>query len=207
MEPEDFYRHLRRFGFGNRTGIQLPGEGRGTLRRPANWSAITQPSVAIGQGVSATALQETAALSAVVNGGRLLEPRIMKAKQVAGEENKTSEATKVRRVVQPEVAAELRQHMRGVVSRGTGQAASSDDFELAGKTGTAQKADLERGGYHEDKVMASFIGFGPVDEPALAVNIIADEPEKGRYGGEVAGPAFKRVLERSLKYLNLNSNQ
>ncbi len=207
MDREDFYRHLRRFGFGNRTGIELPGEARGTLRRPARWSAITQPSVAIGQGVSATALQEVTALSAAVNGGKLIKPRIMKAKEVSGEENEVSEVTEVRRVLEAETAAELRKYMRGVVSRGTGRAAASNDFKLAGKTGTAQKADLEEGGYHEDKVMASFIGFGPVEKPALAVNIIANEPQKGRYGGEVAGPAFKRVMERSLKYLNLNSNR
>ncbi len=201
MSAADFYRYLRKFGFGNWTGIELPGEAQGTLRRPANWSALTQASMAIGQGISVTALQLTSALSAVVNGGELLQPRIVVRKRLASGKSEETEQMVIRKVLPESVAREMRDYMRQVVTRGTGRRAASTKFKLAGKTGTAQKANLEEGGYYKDRVLASFIGFGPVDSPRLVVAVIADEPRKGRYGGEVAAPAFRRIMNRSLHYL------
>ncbi len=205
MSPENFYRNMRSFGFGNWTGVNLPGEIRGTLRRPVRWSNLTQPSMAIGQGISVTVLQLTNALSAIVNDGLLLKPRIVSEKQHPSGEVETKQPSPVRRVMSAETAHKLQEYMEQVVTRGTGQQASSDRFRLAGKTGTAQKADIEAGGYHEEKVLASFIGFGPVEEPELAAAVIVDEPKKGRYGGEVAAPVFSRIMERSLQYIQRNN--
>lgn len=201
MTPPTFYQYLRKFGFGNWTGVKLPGEAQGTLRRPSHWSALSQPSMAIGQGISVTALQLTSALSAVVNDGTLLQPRVVAGRRRASGEFERREKIKVREVVPPKVARKMQGYMRKVVTRGTGRRAASEQFRLAGKTGTAQKADLEEGGYYQDKVLASFIGFGPVESPRLAVSVVVDEPKKGRYGGEVAAPAFRRIMERSLHYL------
>ena len=202
MEPGVFYRNLREFGFGNWTGIKLPGEARGSLRRPHRWSRLTQPSMAIGQGISVTALQLTTALSAVVNDGVLLRPRLVTQLKRGNEVLDENDKFEVRRILPSDVAFKMQNYMEQVVSRGTGQQAYSSKYRLAGKTGTAQKADMDAGGYYEDRVLASFIGFGPVDEPRLVTTVIVDEPQDGRYGGEVAAPVFKRIMERSLRYLD-----
>ncbi|MFP4687476.1 MAG: peptidoglycan D,D-transpeptidase FtsI family protein [bacterium] len=201
LEPETLYNYLRDFGFGNRTGIRLPGEARGSLRRPHLWSRLTQPSMAIGQGISVTALQLTAALSAVVNDGQLLRPRLVKQLRYGDKIVEEPEKFEVRQVFPPEVAGQLRGYMAEVVRRGTGQRAGSDSYRLAGKTGTAQKANPELGGYYENRVLASFIGFGPVENPRLVATVVIDEPQRGRYGGEVAAPVFRKIMERSLRYL------
>ncbi|MGM0380445.1 MAG: peptidoglycan D,D-transpeptidase FtsI family protein [bacterium] len=205
MSSEEFYQNMRAFGFGNWTGVKLPGEVQGTLRRPVHWSKLTQPSMAIGQGISVTALQLTNALSAIVNGGVLHRPQIVEKKTLPSGKTNRPDPVEIRRVMSRDIARELQSYMEKVVTRGTGQQAYSEQYRLAGKTGTAQKADIEAGGYHEDKVLASFIGFGPVEEPELAAAVIIDEPEEGRYGGEVAAPVFKKIMERSLEYLQRNS--
>lgn len=201
VESGQFYRTLRQFGFGNVTGVRLPGEAEGTLRRPANWSALTKPSMAIGQGISTTALQLTSALSGLINDGVLMQPRMVRRTSRNGAETR-NEPLRVRRVVSRDVSEKMRSYMGSVVSRGTGQRARSSQYDLGGKTGTAQKANLEEGGYYEDRVLASFIGFGPVESPELAVSVIIDEPQVSRYGGEVAAPLFKRIMNRSLSYMN-----
>ncbi|MFP4687782.1 MAG: peptidoglycan D,D-transpeptidase FtsI family protein [bacterium] len=201
LEPAQFYNYLREFGFGNQTGVKLPGDARGSLRRPHRWSRLTQPSMAIGQGISVTALQLTAALSAVVNDGVLLRPRIVKQLRYGDRITEETDKFRVRRVLPDTVAVNMQKYMSEVVRWGTGQQAASEKFKLAGKTGTAQKADPAEGGYYEDRVLASFIGFGPADKPRLVASVIVDEPQRGRYGGEVAAPVFRRIMERSLRYL------
>lgn len=201
MDPSTFYNSMRNFGFGNPTGIELPGESGGTLRRPNRWSTLTQPSMAIGQGIATNAVQLTSALGSIVNGGRLMKPLIVKGVTRGGRVVKEREPFQVRRVLSNSAADHIREYLARVVSEGTGQQASSSEYRLAGKTGTAQKANLETGGYHAEKVVASFIGFGPVEDPELAVSVIVDEPQKKRLGGLVAAPVFKRIIERSLDYL------
>ncbi len=202
MEPSTLYSYLRSFGFGNWTGIRLPGEAQGTLQRPADWSSLSQPSMAIGQGMSASALQLTTALSAIVNDGVLMKPRVVKGVRRGNGYWRATEPFSVRRVLPVDVARSVQRYMAGVVEEGTGRRAQSEQYQLAGKTGTAQKANLEEGGYHPDRVMASFMGFGPVGEPELVVAVFVDEPAEGRYGGTVAAPVFRRIMERGLQYLD-----
>jgi len=207
LDSSTLYSYLRSFGFGNWTGVRLPGEARGKLRRPADWSSLSKPSMAIGQGLSASALQVTTALGAVVNGGTLMKPRIVKGLRRENGDWHTTRSFSVRRVIPPDVAGSMRRYMAQVVEEGTGKRAQSDRYRLAGKTGTAQKANLEEGGYHPDRVMASFMGFGPVERPRLVATVFVDEPRTHRYGGSVAAPVFRRIMQRSLRYLeNRNEN-
>ncbi|MFB6356601.1 MAG: peptidoglycan D,D-transpeptidase FtsI family protein [bacterium] len=201
MKPGIFYRRLRRFGFGNTTGIELPGEANGDLRKPYEWSTLTQPSMAIGQGISVTALQLTTALSGVVNDGVLMKPKIVKAISNKTGEFQRKEPIRVRRVLPVHVARSMKTYMQKVVSKGTGQNAYSKRFRLGGKTGTAQKANPQGGGYLPNKNLLSFIGFGPVKKPKLAVSVIIDEPQVSEYGGQAGAIVFKRIMERSLQYL------
>ncbi len=202
MDRDTFYQRMRQFGFGNRTGVRLPGEARGSLRRPNTWSVLTQPSMAIGQGISVNALQLTNAMVSITNGGELFRPRIAEGMVRGGQLVEAFEPFRIRRVLEEETTTEIRSYLEGVVTDGTGQAAGSDRYRLAGKTGTAQKANLEGGGYAQDEVIASFSGFGPVGNPRLVVSVIVDEPQVNSFGGDVAGPVFKRIMERSLDYLN-----
>lgn len=207
IDPKTYYKSLRDFGFGNWTGIRLPGESTGKLRRPSNWSSMTQAVMAIGQGVSTTPLQITNALGAIVNGGHLMKPRIVSSVSKAGRKTESVEPFEIREVIPTSVAEDMKTYMEKVVTQGTGQKAGSEEYRLAGKTGTAQKPDREDGGYYQDKILASFIGFGPVEDSELVVGVFVNEPKKGRYGGEVAGPLFKRIMKRSLQYLeNKDSN-
>lgn len=205
IESTTFYKSLRDFGFGNWTGIRLPGESTGKLRRPSNWSSMTQSVMAIGQGVSTTALQITNALAAIVNGGQLMKPRIIASTSTGDGSPAAYDPFAIRRVLPTPVTRDMKKYMEKVVSRGTGQQAYMEEYRLAGKTGTAQKPNREEGGYYHDKFLASFIGFGPVKNSKLVVGVFVDEPKKGRYGGEVAAPLFKRIMKRSLHYLENKS--
>lgn len=205
IESDQFYQSLREFGFGTVTGIRLPGEAEGMLRRPSQWSALTKPSMSIGQGISTTALQLTNALSSIVNGGRHMRPRLVKRTARDGQVTEY-DPVRIRRVLPRDVADKIRTYLGQVVSEGTGRRAASDQYQLGGKTGTAQKANLDEGGYYENRVLTSFIGFGPVESPELTVSVIIDEPSVSQYGGEVAAPVFRRIMERSLTYLERRSD-
>lgn len=201
VDPTTFYKSLRDFGFGNWTGVRLPGESKGKLRRPSNWSSLTQSVMAIGQGVSTTAIQITNALAAIVNEGHLLKPRIVGSITDGSGNSKRVEPFEIRRVIPAPVARDMKTYMEKVVTEGTGENAFTEEYRLAGKTGTAQKPNREEGGYYHDKFLASFIGFGPVDDAELVVGVFVNDPKEGRYGGEVAAPLFKRIMTRSLHYL------
>jgi cell division protein FtsI/penicillin-binding protein 2 len=200
MDARTYYRTLRDFGFGTWSGVQLPGEAEGSLRRPAKWSAMTKPSMAIGQGISATPLQVTNALSVLVNGGVLLKPRIVESVRRPGQSPESVDSFRIRRVVPESIADRMKRYMSEVVNRGTGQRASLEKYNLGGKTGTAQKPNREEGGYYQDKFLASFVGFGPTEDPELVVGVFLDNPKKHQYGGEVAAPLFRRIMKRSLRY-------
>ncbi|HHL40264.1 MAG TPA: penicillin-binding protein [Deltaproteobacteria bacterium] len=199
------YRYLRRFGFGEKTGIELPGEAAGMLRHYRRWSAVTVDTVSFGQGISVTALQMAAAVSALANGGYLMEPLIVKALRDRDGRVVRSTAPRVRRrVVSEATARKVAEILVGVTRPGgTGTLAAIEGFEVAGKTGTAQKPDLERGGYRDDAYVASFIGFVPARAPRLAVVVAIDEPQETIFGGSVAAPVFREIASQSLAYLGV----
>ncbi|MEE9614820.1 MAG: penicillin-binding transpeptidase domain-containing protein [Thermodesulfobacteriota bacterium] len=202
------YRHLKNFGFGARTGVDLPGEARGSFRHYRNWSGVTLPTVSFGQGISVSALQLTTAMAAVANGGLLMKPYIVRSVRTAeGASLVESNPVVVKRVISGATAETVTDVLVGVTEAGgTGEIAAIDGFEVAGKTGTAQKPDLTRGGYMKDKYMASFLGFVPARDPKLVILVTVDEPAGEiweMYGGVVAGPAFKEIAAETLSYLGV----
>ncbi len=201
LGQERFYRYIRRFGFGERSGVALPGEAQGRVRRTEQWSQLSNASMSIGQEIGATPLQVLSAIAVVANGGLRVQPRIVE-KVVDAKGNaiyKPSQAASVR-VISEKTAAVLNEILKTVVARGTGVQAALAEHVVAGKTGTAQKAG--RGGY-TDKVVASFGGYVPADRPQLAILVVVDEPKESEYGGTVAAPAFKEIAESTLRYLNV----
>lgn len=202
LHERRFYKYIRSFGFGERTGVQLPGESPGILRAPEKWSQLSNAIISIGQEVGTTPLQIITALSAIANGGLLVQPRIVqKVVDHEGDTVATVDVVPPRRVVSEKTAAVLNEILKTVVSRGTGQNAALAEHVVAGKTGTAQKA--VRGGYSPDKVVASFAGYVPADRPRLAILVVIDEPKGAQYGGSVAAPVFKEIAEAALHYLNV----
>jgi cell division protein FtsI (penicillin-binding protein 3) len=202
-----FYDYIRAFGFGTPTGVDLPGESRGLLRPLANWSPISIGAISMGQEVGVTPLQLISAVSAIANGGTLYKPHIV-AEVRRGETVLPREglpaASEPRRVIQPETAATLRRLMEGVVLNGTGTRARLDGWTSAGKTGSAQKIDPNTGRYSPTQLIASFTGFAPINNPAVAILVSLDSPVGLHEGGMVAAPVFKRVAEQVLPYLEVS---
>ena len=201
------YEGLRRFGFGDLTGVPFPGEAMGVLRPHGNpWVQVETATAAYGQGISVTTLQLAMAMAAVANNGRLLEPILVK--RVADGSNVTlSEATpRVRRDVVPAHVAQMMSEMLVSVTEGegTGVEAAIPGFKVAGKTATAQKIDPATHRYSDTHYVASFVGFVPADRPRLAIAVVLDEPLGGTHaGGSVAGPVFRRIGESALRYLGV----
>jgi cell division protein FtsI (penicillin-binding protein 3) len=196
---------LAAFGFGERTGVGLPAEHRGQL--PPFRSDIAVATASFGHGVTATALQITAAMGALANGGVLVRPRVVKriVDVASGEVLEEGRPEPVRRVVRAETAATVGRWLAGVIEqeKGTGRRARLDGWRAAGKTGTAQKADAVSGGYSADRHFSSFVGFAPLEAPRIAIGVFIDEPKGEIYGGEVAAPAFKQIAEYALKMLGV----
>jgi cell division protein FtsI (penicillin-binding protein 3) len=202
LGQDRFYRYIRRFGFGERSGVALPGEALGKLRRTAQWSQLSNASLSIGQEIQATPLQILYAVAAVANGGVRVQPRIVeKVTDAAGNIIDAPPAAAPVRIISEKTAAVLNEILKAVVARGTGAKAGLDEHVVAGKTGTAQKA--ARGGYSQDKVVASFAGYVPADRPRLAILVLIDEPKGEEYGGTVAAPVFKEIAESTLRYLGV----
>jgi cell division protein FtsI (penicillin-binding protein 3) len=199
---DNFNRHIRDFGFGAPTGVELPGESSGLLRPPNRWSALSLASLSFGQEVGVTALQLTAAMSAVANGGYLMKPVILKQiEDASGRIVKTARPVAVRRVVEADTVDVLTDLLKGVVKRGTGWRAAVAGYTVAGKTGTAQKIDAT-GHYNMVDHVASFLGFAPAARPALVILVSLDTP-RGEHneGGDVAAPVFARIAEQALAHL------
>ncbi|MGE0786501.1 MAG: penicillin-binding protein [Sandaracinaceae bacterium] len=199
------YRSLRRFGFGEPTGLPFPGETGGILRHHSRWYEMDLATISFGQGMSSTTLQLAVAMSAIANGGRLMEPHIIS--RVQDSRGRTSEENlpRVQRQVVPRRTAHLVGEMLTAVTGedGTGTDAAIDGYLVAGKTGTAQKADYVHGGYAEDLFVASFVGFVPAQDPRLVIAVVIDEPIVNHYGGPVAGPVFRRIGEATLRHLGV----
>ncbi len=204
LPSQVFYHHVLDFGFGQPTGIDLPGETRGLLHPPEDWSGLSHASMAIGQEVGVTPLQMVTAAAAVADGGILRRPWIVSG--LLGEDGSLSRpatsADPGRRVLSPATAAALTAILERVVTDGTGKAAAVPGYRVAGKTGTAQKID-ESGRYSRGKYVASFVGFVPAGDPALAIIVVVDEPHNGFHGGEIAAPVFARIALPSLQYLGV----
>lgn len=200
------YEALRRFGFGEPTGVPLLGETGGVLRaRRRPWVQVETASASFGQGISTTSLQLAMAFGALANGGKLMEPILVKRIVDSTGTVVREEAPRVRReAVPPNVARTVAEMMVAVTEgEGTGVEAAIPGFRVAGKTATAQKADPATGRYTKDRFTASFAGFVPAERPRIVVAVVLDEPALARAGGQVAGPVFRRIAERSLRYLGV----
>jgi cell division protein FtsI (penicillin-binding protein 3) len=192
-----FSKWIDRFGFGRPTGIQYPAEEQGIVPKLDEYSGSTIGNLPIGQGLAVTPIQMVAGYTAIANGGILKPPQLIKR---VGEE--AIKERKGKRVISPQVAAEIREMLEGVLAPGgTASEVSVPGYTLAGKTGTAQVA--ENGTYSETKYIASFIGFAPAQNPQLLAAVIVDEPQGEIYGGSVAAPAFGRIAEYALPYLGV----
>src|SRR6476620_6030467 len=209
---QKFYEYIRRFGFGERTGVELPGEISGVIRPPQSWSKISITRIPMGHEVGVTPLQMAVAMATIANGGKLITPRIVKS--ITTEDGKTITTfspTVLRQVISPETAAQVGNALRGVVSdRGTAAAAAVPGFTISGKTGTAQKVD-PHGGYETGKYVVSFLGYLPADHPEFVGLVVLDDAQTTdpnlNYGGLVAGPIFSRVAEKAARYLDLEPHE
>ncbi len=207
LGDQRLHSYIRRFGFGERTGINLPGEIGGVVHPPHRWSKVSIVQFPMGHGVAVTPLQIVAATSVVANGGKLMMPQIIH--DVTDESGVTVTSfppVEVRRVIPENVAAQLRDMMVAVTEKkGTAKLAAVPGFKVAGKTGTAQKVS-PNGGYERGKYIVSFAGFMPADKPEFVALVMFDEAVTqpgGNYGGLVAAPVFARIAEKAARYLNL----
>ena len=224
LGPDQLYNYIRAFGFGQRTGIELPGETRGLLRPVKYWQPASIGYVAIGQEEAVTPIQLVSMVSTIANGGVYLPPHVLMPNQSSSTTlNQKSAAPQVpqgtpvkpdeelpdplpqgaHRVISTMAAAEMRKMMEGVVLFGTGKSAQLDGYSSAGKTGTAQKIDPATHKYSKSLHIASFAGFAPVNNPVIAVAVVIDSPKGAYYGTEVAAPVFTEVAQQVLEYLGV----
>jgi cell division protein FtsI (penicillin-binding protein 3) len=203
LKKERFFKYIERFGFGEPTGVDVPGEASGLLRKPDRWSNIDLATHAFGQGLSTTPMQMVMAYAAVANGGFLMRPFVMRrAVGPKGDVLLENQPHVVRRVISEKTATLLASILQDVTTEGgTGVMANLEGFDVAGKTGTAQKADPVHGGYAAKKRVASFVGFVPANNPRLVALVLIDEPEVNVYGGVVAAPVFRNIAQGALRHL------
>ncbi|MBW1781202.1 MAG: transpeptidase family protein [Deltaproteobacteria bacterium] len=201
-----FCDYLKRFGFSQKTGIDLLGEREGFIRDPKRARKIDQATLFFGQGMTATSLQLAMAMAAIANGGKLMRPFVVK--KIVDESGRVVEETRpkvVRRVISGRTAKKVTAILEGVVSsEGTAVKAAIYGFQVAGKTGTSQKVDPKTKRYSKSKYIASFVGFAPSDRPSLLISVLIDEPKGAVYGGLVAGPVFREVGSWTLNHLRVN---
>jgi cell division protein FtsI (penicillin-binding protein 3) len=205
MGRERLYRTLRDFGFGAKTEVGLPGETGGILRHYKRWYELDAATISFGQGMSTTSLQLATAFGALANRGQLMQPRIIRRFEGPhGEEIESVQPRAQRQVVSPRTARLVTDMLTTVTAEGgTGVEAALEGYLVAGKTGTAQKADHVRGGYAEGKWTSSFVGYAPAEKPRLVVSVMIDEPLIAHNGGTVAGPTFRRVMEAALRHMGV----
>jgi len=206
MGKERFYRYISAFGFGEKTRIGLPGEGKGIVSHPRYWSPITLDTVSFGQGISVTGIQLVSAFSAIANGGLLMKPYVME--KITNEKDEVIDSFRpevVRRVISEETAKKVTALLKATTEKGgTGEAAVPAGYEVAGKTGTAQKVDSLLGKYFDDRYTSGFVGFNSAEEPKLVLLVVVDEPQESSYGGVVAAPIFRAIIEKVLPYLDVH---
>ncbi len=204
LGKERYYRYIVGFGFGVPSGVGLGGESRGQLRPPSQWSGLSLATMSIGQEISVTALQLVSAFAAIANGGRLMQPAIVRAVlDSQGRPARAIEPHVVRQVITPDTAQVLTRMMTAVVREGTGHNAAIPGYEVAGKTGTAQKLDPATRRYSRAPGVLSFVGFAPADDPRLAMLVMLDEPKNEKWGSEAAAPIFAAIGREALRYMNV----
>ncbi len=201
MGDKKLYQYIKNFGFGEKTGIDFPGEVNGILRPPEKWSKISITSIPFGQEVAATAIQMLRAICVIANGGHIVKPYLLKEIQDGdGITLQTKEPVISEPILKPEVVQTMTQILERVVSEGTGDRARIDGIRVAGKTGTSQKLEPS-GVYSHSRFVGSFIGFAPAENPQLAMIVSINNPHPYYYGGTVAAPVFKEVIEKSLIHM------
>jgi len=204
MGARNLHRTFRDFGFGQKTGIDSPGETPGSLPHYSSWSKIDTGAISFGHGISVSAVQMITAISAIANGGNLMKPYLVRA--IVDQNGNIVNAVKpqkVRTVISARTATIVKNILKTVITEGgTGVNAALDGYTACGKTGTARKLD-ENGEYSKTRHTASFIGFAPADDPEIAILVIIDEPQGKYYGGIVAAPVFKKISQQTLNYLNV----
>jgi cell division protein FtsI (penicillin-binding protein 3) len=198
---ETMYDYITRYGFGARTGVELPGETGGLLRPVRRWQPSSIGSIAIGQEVGVTPLQMVAAFGALANSGLRIAPHLVREIRTSNGDTLYRARPEERRVISPETAAALRGMLEGVTISGTAKKAQLDGYSAAGKTGTAQKIDPKTKAYSKTKHVASFVGFSPVNNPAVVIIVVIDEPGGAYHGGDVAAPVFRAIAEQVLPEL------
>jgi cell division protein FtsI (penicillin-binding protein 3) len=205
LERERYYKYLRGFGFGETSGIELPGEQAGLLRKPSQWFEIDLAAISFGQALTVTPLQVAMATAAVANKGNLMTPYVVdRVVNPYGEVAEVHRPQVKKQVISPTVARQIKEMLVMVTEEGgTGTLATVPGYRVAGKTGTAQKVDPVTGTYSMDKSVASFVGFVPADDPRLVILVVLDEPEGKTFGGLVAAPVFSRIASQSLRYLKV----
>lgn len=203
MGEDRLYNYISNYGFGSRTGLPLPGEVVGINRPVKNWSKVSVAQIPMGQGIAVTRLQMAMAMCAIANDGVLMRPMLInRLEDSDGNTVVRYSPQSVRRIISDEAAKDTVEALKTVVSaEGTAAKAAMEHYTVAGKTGTAQK--VEDGRYVHGKYISSFIGFFPADNPELCISIVLDEPKEGYYGGQVAGPVFREIAERTANYLNI----
>jgi cell division protein FtsI (penicillin-binding protein 3) len=210
MGGDKFHEYVRRFGFGERLGIELPGEISGLVHPPAHWDKLTITRMPMGHSVAVTPLQMAMGMSVIANGGRLMAPRIVQAIE-APEGPAEPNAARVIREVVPEKTARFVGDSLAAVTQpgGTATFARVNGFTVAGKTGTAQKVS-EKGGYAQGKYVVSFVGYMPAQDPRFVCLVMVDDAKVAsnlNYGGLVAAPIFSRIAERAALHLDLVPDQ
>ncbi len=205
LGKDKLYKRLKDFGFGEKTAIDLPGESNGRLRSSKDWKPVELATISFGQGISVTALQLATALSVIANGGYLMKPYIVeKITDLDGRVIKERKPEVIRTVLSYDTAKEVTKILEGVMTKGgTGGKASIEGYSSAGKTGTAQVPNPATGGYYSDRHVASFIGFAPADNPKMTLVVVVESPKTSPYGGVVAAPIFKGIMEKVLFYLGV----
>jgi len=195
---ESMYDFMTRFGFGSKTGIELPGETNGILRKVANWQPSSIGSIAMGQEVGVTPVQMAAAFGTLANDGIRIAPHLVREIRNSSGDIVYTANPEQRRVVSAETAIALRGMLEGVTLNGTAKKAQLDGYSAAGKTGTAQKIDPKTRTYSRTKFIGSFVGFAPVNNPQVVVIVVIDEPAGAYHGGDVAAPVFREIAEQIL---------
>jgi cell division protein FtsI/penicillin-binding protein 2 len=204
LGEDRLYNYITTYGFGSRTGLPLPGEMPGIVHSLKNWSKVSVAQIPMGQGIAVTRLQMLMAMCAIANNGVLMRPMLVnRLEDSKGKSVVRYSPQAVRRTTDESIAKLTVEALKTVVTKdGTAPKAALERYTVAGKTGTAQKAE-GAAGYAPGKYVASFIGFFPADNPEICISVVLDEPKEGYYGGQVAGPIFKEIAERSANYLNI----
>src|ERR1700674_2850561 len=209
LGEDRFYRYIRAYGFGQQTGIELPGETRGLSKPVSRWSKVSIAAISMGQEIGISPLQLTGLISTFANDGVWVAPRIVAGTVPSHADPKTAPQTVTfhpanqHRVISPYTAAEMRSMMQKVVLEGTGRKAILEGYTSAGKTGTAQKVDPATGAYSKTKYIGSFAGFAPLNNPQIVVAVILDSAVGLHQGGQISAPVFRRISQQVLEYLHV----